>query len=180
MQEKKQIDLRMAEAERRQEAYSPPPGLRRDVWVDLEVRVPREPGVERRSYLGICCGASDGSGWWCSIELTRVGAGVNDGIAWAEKGEAHGLRLQVGGSSVKLSPRALLGLYRGILPPLLSTGAIRSLYFGIYEALRPRCSQALALPEDDTRTVFMAGAATGMLTAPVTAPMGCFSLLTSL
>lgn len=82
------------------------------------------------------------------------------------------VQAQVGGSSsMKLSPSAVLGLYRGVLPPLMSTGAVRSLYFGVYEVTRPSISRALTLPEDNTRAVFIAGSVTGLLTAPVTAPM---------
>ena len=76
-----------------------------------------------------------------------------------------------GGGATRLTPSSLFTLYRGIVPPLVSTGAIRSLYFGIYEVTRPNVSRLVGHPEDSVRTVFVAGAATGMLTAPVTAPM---------
>lgn len=63
--------------------------------------------------------------------------------------------------------RSILLLYRGILPPLLSTGAMRSLYFGIYENVK-----SVLKTGDGTslREVFTAGAVTGSLTSPVTSP----------
>ena len=81
---------------------------------------------------------------------------------------------QVGSSA----PTKRSMLYRGILPPLLTTGAMRALYFGVYEALRPPI--ALALGERDgssLRVVFATGAATGLATAPVTAPMQRLKLI---
>ena len=60
--------------------------------------------------------------------------------------------------------------------PLLNCSAVGldgrhpSLYFGIYE-VTGQMSRLVGHPEDSVRTVFVAGAATGMLTAPVTAPM---------
>ena len=57
------------------------------------------------------------------------------------------VQAQVGNAAVVRSPAQLLMLYRGILPPLLTTGAMRSLYFGVYECVRPataRLRQAIS------------------------------------
>ncbi len=62
-------------------------------------------------------------------------------------------------------------LYRGIIPPLVSTGAVRSLYFGTYEALRPPMAAALASPQESLSVVFVAGSLTGATLAPLTAPI---------
>ena len=62
-------------------------------------------------------------------------------------------------------------LYRGIVPPLVSTGAVRSVYFGLYEALRPAASRMMEEPRDGLGTVFVAASMTGTLVAPLTAPM---------
>ena len=43
---------------------------------------------------------------------------------------------QPSGATAKPALRRVLALYRGIVPPLLTTGAIRSLYFGVFENLR--------------------------------------------
>ena len=49
----------------------------------------------------------------------------------------------------KTSSASLLQLYRGILPPLLTTGAMRSVYFGVYEFTRPSVAHALGRPSTD-------------------------------
>ena len=74
------------------------------------------------------------------------------------------------GFSVR-SPAQLLRLYRGVLPPLLTTGAMRSLYFGLYESVRPETARLSGRHRDSLPVIFLAGGATGVLTAPVTAPM---------
>ena len=81
------------------------------------------------------------------------------------------VQAQVGKSSLIRSPGHVLELYRGVLPPLLTTGAMRSLYFGVYEAVRPAIAHSRREREDELATVFLAGGLTGLLTAPVTAPM---------
>ena len=70
-----------------------------------------------------------------------------------------------------LSLSGIAKLYRGIGPPLLTTGAMRSFYFGTYETVRPQVSRALRTRDDELRCVFVSGCATGSITAPATAPM---------
>ena len=43
---------------------------------------------------------------------------------------------QPSGATAEPALHRILALYRGIVPPLLTTGAIRSLYFGVFENLR--------------------------------------------
>lgn len=82
------------------------------------------------------------------------------------------VQAQVGKAAVITKPSQLLRLYRGVLPPLLTTGAMRALYFGVYETIRPAVADARKdLRQDSLQTVFLAGAATGLVVAPVTAPM---------
>jgi solute carrier family 25 carnitine/acylcarnitine transporter 20/29 len=76
-----------------------------------------------------------------------------------------------GSSSSHQPPKSLLSLYRGILPPLLTTGAVRSIYFGVYETLKPLTSTAMRRPTTELSVVFVAGALTGLVVAPVTAPV---------
>jgi solute carrier family 25 carnitine/acylcarnitine transporter 20/29 len=70
-----------------------------------------------------------------------------------------------------------LHLYRGVLPPLVSTGIVQSLNFGVYENTRhylyPRNSTLSGVDEDSplwsiTAAAFISGAATSPLTAIVT------------
>ena len=116
-----------------------------------------EPGAEPPVWHGVVAGSIAGA------------VGVLIGHAF----DTAKVQAQVGkdASFAPMSPREFLKLYRGILPPLLSTGAIRSLYFGVYEFTRPRIAAAIRRPDEDLGTVFLAGAATGLITAPVTAPM---------
>ena len=67
-------------------------------------------------------------------------------------------------ASAEPALRRVLALYRGIVPPLLTTGAIRSLYFGLFENLRA------SLADSSLRTTVVAAGCTGLLTAPVTQP----------
>jgi len=61
-------------------------------------------------------------------------------------------------------------LYRGILPPLLSTGVVQSLNFGVYENIRSFLSPRSEDPQlwSITAAAFASGAATSPLTAIVT------------
>jgi len=74
-------------------------------------------------------------------------------------------------SSKPRALRSVLSLYRGIVPPLLSTGAVRSLYFGVYETFKPLVSTAMGKDSTSLPVVFIAGAMTGAVIAPVTAPV---------
>ena len=68
------------------------------------------------------------------------------------------------------SVRAFLKLYRGILPPLLSTGAVRSFYFGVFENVKAAVRNDSAAAEMPLSETFAAGAITGGIVAPVTSP----------
>ena len=108
---------------------------------------------------------------WHGVVAGSVAGAV--GVLIGHAFDTAKVQAQVGkdASLAPTSPREFLKLYRGILPPLLSTGAIRSLYFGVYEFSRPRVAAGICRPDEDLGTVFLAGAATGLITAPVTAPM---------
>ena len=47
---------------------------------------------------------------------------------------------QIGGTPGRLKA---VQLYRGIVPPLLTTGCVRSLYFGVYEKCKQRVDDSL-------------------------------------
>mmetsp|Transcript_6661 Transcript_6661/g.20739 ORF Transcript_6661/g.20739 Transcript_6661/m.20739 type:complete len:185 (+) Transcript_6661:225-779(+) len=79
---------------------------------------------------------------------------------------------QVGGS-VPRQTMNLRTLYRGILPPLLTTGFLRSLNFGIFEEMKLRLAgtQDANLP-----TTFTAAALAGAAICPLTAPIVTFKI----
>jgi len=71
---------------------------------------------------------------------------------------------QPSGATAEPALRRVLALYRGIVPPLLTTGAIRSLYFGVFENLRA------SFADSSLQATVAAAGCTGLLTAPVTQP----------
>ena len=71
---------------------------------------------------------------------------------------------QPSGATAEPALHRILALYRGIVPPLLTTGAIRSLYFGVFENLRA------SLADSSLQATVAAAGLTGLLTAPVTQP----------
>ena len=71
---------------------------------------------------------------------------------------------QAASSASEPALRRVLALYRGILPPLLTTGGIRSIYFGVFENIRA------SLADSSLRATTAAAGVTGLLTAPVTQP----------
>ena len=77
------------------------------------------------------------------------------------------VRSQVGAADGALSVAVL---YRGILPPLITTGAARALYFGIFENAKRMLEPGVSEDALSLRSVGVAAAATGALTAPVTSP----------
>ena len=97
------------------------------------------------------------AGWFAGAAGVLIGHAFDTAKVQAQVGKSSG--------------GSLLTLYRGILPPLLTTGATRSLYFGVYEWVKPHAAAALCRPTQDLTTVFVAGAGTGFLTAPATAPI---------
>ena len=60
-------------------------------------------------------------------------------------------------------------VYRGILPPLITTGAARALYFGIFENAKRVLEPGVAEDELSLRSVGVAAAATRAVAAAVTA-----------
>ena len=64
----------------------------------------------------------------------------------------------------------VLRLYRGILPPLITTGAIRSLYFGIFENVKRSLSAKGLVQDASLLQTTAASAMTGLATAPITSP----------
>jgi solute carrier family 25 carnitine/acylcarnitine transporter 20/29 len=91
------------------------------------------------------------------------------------------VQAQIGDGRPSTSKTSFLALYRGVLPPLISTGAVRAVYFGVFEAVKPAATTALGAPRttgDPTLpVVFVAGSITGLLTAPLTAPMQRLKLI---
>jgi solute carrier family 25 carnitine/acylcarnitine transporter 20/29 len=90
------------------------------------------------------------------------------GVAIGHSFDTAKVRSQVGKSMERTS---VLSLYRGILPPLLTTGATRAFYFGVYESTKPHIAHGLNASASDLQTVFVAGGVTGAITAPFTAPI---------
>jgi len=85
------------------------------------------------------------------------------------------VQAQLGGASPAAAPstaplpQRILALYRGILPPLLTTGAVRAVYFAIFENVK----LGLGAPPGDTaplQTVLLAAGVTGCSVAPLTQP----------
>lgn len=110
-----------------------------------------EPGVEP-AWHGVVAGSVAGA----------------SGVLIGHSFDTAKVQAQVGQS---MKGKSFLALYRGILPPLLTTGATRSFYFGVYEACKPRVARGLHASTSDLSTVFFAGGFTGAITAPVTAPI---------
>jgi solute carrier family 25 (mitochondrial carnitine/acylcarnitine transporter), member 20/29 len=69
----------------------------------------------------------------------------------------------------------LIALYRGILPPLLTTGAIRSLYFGVFENVKLGLG-APTIGDASMGTTLCAAGFTGLSLAPVTQPFVCLKV----
>lgn len=92
------------------------------------------------------------------------GSGVLVGHAF----DTAKVQQQVGGQAGQMSMK---NLYRGILPPLCTTGAVRSLYFGLFEQTKRRLEAAGGPPGSTAPGVYCCGCLTGALTAPVTAPI---------
>ena len=85
------------------------------------------------------------------------------------------VQAQLGGASPAAAPstaplpQRILALYRGILPPLLTTGAVRAVYFAVFENVK----LGLGAPPGDTaplQTVLLAAGVTGCSVAPLTQP----------
>ena len=82
---------------------------------------------------------------------------------------------QLGGAASAARPASepllarTLALYRGILPPLLTTGGLRSIYFAIFENTKLQLGVSPGA-EAPMRTTVAAAAITGVCTAPVTQP----------
>jgi solute carrier family 25 carnitine/acylcarnitine transporter 20/29 len=98
------------------------------------------------------------------------GCGVLVGHAF----DSMKVQQQLGRSPV---PTSFWVLYRGVVPPLVSAGAIRSLYFGIYESSKSPIISALGAPDDDLLAVFLAAAVAGFATSLVSAPVQRLKLL---
>ena len=79
---------------------------------------------------------------------------------------------QIGGGRSATQPavpllQRTLKLYRGILPPLLTTGAIRSLYFAVFENVKLGLGAPPPPRDAPMSTTVAAAATTGLMTAPV-------------
>jgi len=70
-----------------------------------------------------------------------------------------------------LSLANLRSLYRGLLPPLLTSGTMNSINFAIYEMNRTWLYEKYGLPSDSPRNVFFASAGAGLCISTVTAPI---------
>ena len=118
------------------------------------------------------CSSSEAGGQWHGLVAGLV-AGAS-GVLVGHAFDTAKVQAQVGQSTAAGSGFSLLQLYRGILPPLLTTGATRSLYFGVLETMKPPVAAALGVRGDASGALsvtFVAGAGTGLATAIVTAPI---------
>lgn len=118
--------------------------------------------------------AKDGEKAWHGVAAGCV-AGAS-GVLIGHGFDTAKVRAQAG-EVVELELRSL---FRGILPPLVTTGMMRSFYFGVYETIRPPVAGAWDWSDDALPTVFVAGMATGLITAPVTAPVQRLKLVQQL
>jgi len=73
------------------------------------------------------------------------------------------------GQRRKLTASTFLTLYRGIIPPLLTTGTLRSLNFGAFEWAKRRLEPEREQPP--LGAVFAAGMFAGALLTPITSPI---------
>ena len=83
-----------------------------------------------------------------------VAAGLVAGASGVIIGHAFDtakVQAQVGKTAVVQTPRQFLELYRGILPPLLTTGTMRAFYFGVTRAPVPSSAAGLAAPTRRSR-----------------------------
>lgn len=125
--------------------------------------------------------ADDGTRPWHGFVSGVIagGSGVIIGHAFdtlkvqAQAGPSAAAAAESQAAVSSISPRGLLRLYRGIGPPLVTTGAIRSLYFGVFENVKARMPAARDLrgtEELPLQSIFVAGAITGATISPITAP----------
>ena len=70
----------------------------------------------------------------------------------------------------------LISLYRGILPPLISTGALRSLNFGLFERNK-RWLHGGNADGCSKQTIFTAGCLAGLSLTPITSPIVSVKIL---
>lgn len=119
-----------------------------------------------------CASSAAGPSPWLGF-ASGVVAGAT-GVLVGHAFDTLKVQAQVGqpssAGSTPLTFQGVLRLYRGILPPLITTGAIRSLYFGIFENVKTSLSSRGLLDDASMRQTTAASAMTGLATAPVTSP----------
>lgn len=81
------------------------------------------------------------------------------------------VRQQIGAQNVKYEP-GILPLFRGILPPLLMTGVVSSLQFGVFQSIEGKFSETYSKPSTQLPlwTHLVAGFGAGATLSVVTSP----------
>lgn len=91
-------------------------------------------------------------------------------------------RYQVGKTiDLKLNFNLIKQLYRGVLPPLLTSGGIQSINFLIYENFRIRLKSIgmqynVSLLKNDISTIFIAGSCSGSLVSIISNPISIIKI----
>lgn len=65
-------------------------------------------------------------------------------------------------------------LYRGILPPLITSGSISSINFALYEYFKVRIGQWESVSY--SQMIFLSGAASGAIISAINAPIGLIKI----
>jgi hypothetical protein len=74
--------------------------------------------------------------------------------------------------SLKLSTNYMRSLYRGVLPPLMTSGIMNSLNFAIFEKQREILLYRHSLSKTSSQSVFLSSATAGAVISLVTSPIG--------
>ena len=144
------------------------------VGADSAAQTVKAPSAPHRPLKRTVTAAMEGERPWHGLAAGCV-AGAS-GVLVGHAFDTAKVQTQVSGRAApKLS---FSSLYRGILPPLLSTGAMRSMYFGTYETFKVPVAYMLgAASSSALPVVFVTGCATGLATAPLSSPMQRLKLI---
>lgn len=83
------------------------------------------------------------------------------------------LKVQYQVSSAPLNLKlSIPSLYRGILPPLITSGSIQSINFSLYEFFRREIFRRWSYSSSSGTAVFLAGTASGSIISVLTTPIG--------
>lgn len=110
--------------------------------------------------------------------VAGVMSGVN-GTIIGHPFETLKTRLQVGKllTDTRLNAGLVRQLYRGVLPPLLTTGAMNSIHFSLYEYIRNRVHNSnIGMDRNNITTIGLCGAASGMMVTLGTNPISIIKI----